>query len=309
VPIGYPIANTTAYVFDDFMQPVPTFIAGQLYLGGDGLARGYLNRPELTAERFIPDPFSREPGARLYRTGDLVRRLPDGRLEFLGRRDTQVKVRGFRIELGEVEAVLSQHPAFREAVVIARSDEAGGKNLVAYLVAAEGAQVPELAKLRSSLREKLPDYAVPTAFVFLDELPLTPNGKVDRAALPAPSRSSLDRACVYVAPRTPLEQTLAQMWVEVFGLDEVGIHDNFFDLGGHSLLATQLASRLRAIFRVELPLRRLFETPTIAELAEAIEHAQQLDASPQMPAIVARSRESHRRTLKAGAGGAAGSRK
>ncbi|RMF36692.1 MAG: non-ribosomal peptide synthetase, partial [Chloroflexi bacterium] len=241
-----------------------------------GLARGYLNRPDLTAERFIPDPFSGVPGARLYRTGDLVRFRPDGNIEFLGRIDHQVKVRGFRIELGEIEAVLEGHPALREVAVIAREDSPGDKRLVAYVVP-KGEPAPTVSELRSFLRRTLPDYMVPAAFVFLETLPLTPSGKVDRRALPAPDglRPTLQRE--YVPPRTPVEQELAALCAELLGVERVGIYDNFFELGGHSLLATQFISRVRETFDVEVPLRALFEHPTVAELAEEIEALRQTE--------------------------------
>jgi len=265
VPIGRPICNTQLYILDSHLQPTPVGVPGELYIGGDGLARGYLNRPDLTAERFIPHPFSDEPGARLYKTGDLARYQLDGNLVFLGRIDDQVKIRGFRIELGEVEAVLSQHSAVHEAVVIVREDTPGDRRLVAYVVPQEE-QSPTVGHLRSFLREKLPEYMLPSAFVILEQLPLTPNGKVDRRALPRPERKG-----PFVAPRNPVEERLAGMWAEVLGLERVGIHDNFFELGGHSLLATQVISRLRAAFRVELPVRRLFdEGATVAGLAELI---------------------------------------
>jgi amino acid adenylation domain-containing protein len=265
--IGRPIANTQAYVLDAQLQLVPVGVVGELYLGGFGLARGYLNLPELTAERFIPDGFSTEPGGRLYRTGDLARFLPDGRLEFLGRRDHQVKVRGFRIELGEIEAVLKESGKVQDVVVIARED----MRLVAYVTGC--ADDPSVTKeLRDHLGQKLPEYMVPSAFVMLTELPLTPNGKVDRKALPEPGQSASE--VEYVAPSTPIEEVLCEMWEQVLKLDRVGVHDNFFQLGGHSLLATQVISQVREIFDVELPLRRLFETPTVATLAAVIEMRQ-----------------------------------
>ena len=284
IPIGQPIANTQAYILNRFQQPVPIGVTGELYVGGDGLARDYLNQPELTAERFIPNPFCDAPGARLYRTGDLARYLSDGNIEFLGRLDHQVKIRGFRIELGEVEATLSQHPAVRETVVLAREDVPGdpsaefiltkewlrtGKRLVAYIVT-NTKQSPPIDELRRFLKEKLPEYMVPSAFVMLDALPLTPNGKVDRRTLPAPdqARPELERA--FVAPRTPVEGKLSGIWTEVLGLDQVGIHDNFFSMGGHSILAIQVMSRVRDAFQVEFPLRRLFESPTVADLSVAI---------------------------------------
>jgi acyl carrier protein len=269
VTIGKPVSNKKCYILDNKFNPVPIGIAGELCIGGAGLARGYLNRPELTAEKFIPDSFSDEPGARLYRTGDLARYLPDGNIEFLGRIDHQVKVRGFRIELGEIESALEQHPAVRETAVIAREEQRGNKRLVAYVVFNQNAEILT-TELRSFLKEKLPDYMVPSAFVVLDSLPLTPSGKVDRRALPAPDSARPGAEDSYVAPRTPLEEVLAVIWCEILGLNQVGIHDNFFELGGHSLLATQVISRLRKVFEVEIPLRTLFESPTVEKLAFAL---------------------------------------
>ena len=289
-PIGRPIANTEVYVLRDNMQPVPVGVAGELYIGGDGLARGYLNRAELTAERFLPHPFATQTGARLYRTGDLVRYLPDGNLEFLGRIDTQVKVRGYRIELGEIEAVLLSHPAVRAAVVVAREEEAGDKRLVAYLVGeTESIAVIEL---RGYLKEKLPEYMIPSAFVMLDELPLTANGKVDRRALPAPERGRVEAGTEYVAPRTPVEEMVAGIWAEVLGVERVGVDDNFFELGGHSLLATQVISRLKESLQVEVTLDKMFESPTVAAVAAVVEAAQQTAQSSDMALIprVARDR-------------------
>ncbi len=269
IPIGRPIANTQLYVLDQHLQPTPTGVPGELYIGGVGLARGYLNRPELTAKTFIPNPFSNLSGTRLYKTGDLVRYLPDGNLEFLGRVDHQVKIRGYRIELEEIEAVLAQYPAIARVVVLAREDEPGDQRLVAYVVPAQEA-MPPTDELRSFLSEKLPEYMVPSAFVLLKELLLTPNGKVDRRALPTPDQARPQLAATFVAPRTPVEERLAEIWIKILRLEQVGIYDNFFDLGGHSLLATQLMSRLRDAFQVEPPLRQFFAAPTIAELAVMI---------------------------------------
>ncbi|HLK61110.1 MAG TPA: amino acid adenylation domain-containing protein, partial [Chthonomonadaceae bacterium] len=279
-PIGRPISNTQVYLLDGGMQPVPAGVAGELYLGGESLARGYLNRPELTAERFVPDPFSGRAGARLYRTGDLCRYLPDGSIEYLGRVDDQVKVRGFRIELGEIESVLSQHPGVREAAVLAREDGTQDKRLVAYVVSRNGAVHPN--DLREHLRDKLPGYMIPSVFVALPSLPLSPNGKVDRKALPAPEAG--EQRETYVAPRTPIEEGLAEIWCEILRVERVGIHANFFELGGHSLLATQAISRFRSTFQVELPLRTLFEAPTIALLAQKIAAlpGSMADTAPQL---------------------------
>ena len=269
VPIGHPIANTQVYILDQRQQPVPVGVPGELYIGGVGVARGYLNRPELTAERFIPDPFSGEPGARLYKTGDLARYLPDGNIEFLGRTDHQVKVRGFRVELGEIETVLGRHPALQKVVVVARDDVPGDRRLVAYVVPKEE-PAPTTSELRRFLKEKLPEYMMPSVFVTLDTLPLTPSGKVDRRALPAPVgvRPELERA--FVAPRTPVEEELASVWAQLLGIERVGIYDDFFELGGHSLLATQLLSRVRETFQVEVPLHSFFEAPTVTGLAALI---------------------------------------
>ena len=281
IPIGHPIANTQIYLLDAQMQPVPIGVTGELYIGGDGLARGYLNRPELTAQRFIPNPFSDKPGARLYKTGDLARYLPDGNIEYLGRIDHQVKIRGFRIEMGEIEAVLACHPAVRETVVIAREDVLGDKRLVAYLVPNQEELAPTISDLRCFLKEKLPDYMVPSTFVMLPALPLTPNGKVDRRALPAPDSSRKELQDKFVAPSTSTEEILAAIWAEVLGLQQVGINHNFFELGGHSLLATSVISRIREAFSIELPLCYVFEAPTIASLSKVIETARSADSQGQ----------------------------
>ncbi|HEX8904580.1 MAG TPA: condensation domain-containing protein, partial [Longimicrobiaceae bacterium] len=261
--IGRPFDNVRAYVLDEWLNPVPVGVPGELYAGGAGVARGYLNRPTLTAEKFIPDPFGAEPGARLYRTGDRVRWRADGVVEYLGRLDEQVKVRGFRIELGEIETVLRRHPGVADCAVIAREDTPGDRRIVAYVV---GTAEPE--ELRPHIRRSLPEYMLPAAFVRLEQLPLSPNGKVDRKALPAPEFAGDER---YVAPRTPAEELLAGIWAEVLRVERVGVHDSFFELGGHSLLATRVVSRVREVFAVELPLRALFEGPTVAELALAVE--------------------------------------
>ena len=263
--IGKPLANLEAYVLDEHLNPAGIGMVGELYLGGAGLGRGYLNRPDLTAERFIPHPFSNEPGARLYRTGDLVKYQPDGNLVFLGRCDHQVKLRGHRLELGEIQSVLMTHPAVRDAAVLLH--EAKEKLLVAYVVLEESAT--QTNDLRQYLRDRMPDYAVPSAIMELDQLPLTRNGKLDRASLPAPAFDEQKQA--FVAPRTPTEESLAQIWIEVLNIERLGVNDNFFDLGGHSLLATQVFSRMQDVFGVELPLRALFEAPTVAELAEKLD--------------------------------------
>ena len=282
VPIGRPVAHRHVYILGPYGTPVPVGAPGELHIGGAGLARGYLNRPDLTAENFVPDPFSHQPGARLYKTGDLARYLPDGNIEFLGRIDAQVKIRGFRIEPGEIEAVLSEHPDVGDTLVVAREDQAGLKILAAYVVPIENREVAA-SQLRSWLKEKLPDYMVPAYFVVLENLPLTPQGKVDRLALPAPDISRTGPEEGYVAPQTRTEETLARIWGTVLGLDKVGILDNFFALGGHSLLATLVISQLRETFAVELPVRRLFEFPTIRELSRHIDGARRGEGSVASP--------------------------
>ncbi|HLL48541.1 MAG TPA: amino acid adenylation domain-containing protein, partial [Longimicrobiaceae bacterium] len=280
--IGGPLPNVVTYVLDPRMLPMPIGVAGELYVGGAGLARGYLDRPGLTAERFVPDPFSGEAGARLYRTGDRVRWMADGTLEYLGRLDVQVKVRGFRIELGEIEVRLAEHPHVREAVVLAREDAPGDRRLVAYVVGAV-----ETHALRAYLRQSLPEYMVPSAFVALERLPLTPNGKLDRKALPAPDLASAEEK--YVAPRTPVEEVLAGIWAEVLRLERVGVEESFFELGGHSLLATRVVSRVRELFAVEVPLRALFKGPTVAELAVRVGEMWRAEL-PVLPPVVATER-------------------
>ena len=265
-PIGPPIANTRVHVLDANLQPVPVGVIGELYVGSAGLARGYLHRPELTAERFVPDPFSSEPGSRLYRTGDLGRYRPDGNLEYAGRMDQQVKVRGFRIELGEIESALQQHPTVRDAVVLAREDTPGDKRLVAYLIHESGTTA-DVSQLRAWLLQKLPDYMLPAAFVVLDEFPLTPNGKVDRRALPAPDASRPELGQAYVAPGDRLEQFLVDLWQTVLGLERIGVKDNFFDIGGNSLKGAILINRLQDLLGEYVYVVAIFDAPTIAELA------------------------------------------
>ncbi|WP_027403946.1 non-ribosomal peptide synthetase [Aphanizomenon flos-aquae] len=268
IPIGKPIGDRTVYILDENLHRVPVGVPGELYVGGASVARGYLNQPKLTLEKFILNPFEAAAGGKLYKTGDLVRRLPDGNLEFIGRIDTQVKIRGFRIELAEIEIVLIQHPDIKDVVVIAWGDEPGQKLLVAYLVAKDHA--PNPSSLRNFIKEKLPDYMIPTAFVCLESLPLTPNGKINRRALPIPDTSQRNLEVDFVPPSTDTEKELATIWTEVLKLKQVGINDNFFELGGHSLLATQAISRLREVFSLDFPLRYLFENPTIAELAQKV---------------------------------------
>ncbi|MFJ3084598.1 amino acid adenylation domain-containing protein [Streptomyces halstedii] len=264
--IGHPIANTRVYVMDETGALVPVGAVGELYVGGSGVARGYRHRPALTAERFVPDPFG-QPGGRLYRTGDLVRYRPDGNLEFVGRTDHQVKVRGFRIELGESESVLREHPAVDGAVVLTRAHTPGAERLVAYVTARPGAGRPTAEDLRLHLAEALPDYMVPRSFVVLDHMPLDPHGKVDRRALAAHGDTGTEQALDFVAPRTATERTVASIWERILGVSRVGVLDNFYDLGGHSLLATQIISRVRAELGVELSLRQVLESPTVAALA------------------------------------------
>lgn len=270
ITIGYPLLNTQVYILDAQMQSVPVGTSGELHIGGAGLARGYLNRPELTAEKFIPNPFSSDSTARLYKTGDLARFLPNGQIECLGRIDYQVKVRGFRIELGEVEATLGKHPSVQECVIAAWKNDANDERLVAYIVGKRGDEGATVGELRTFMKQKVPDFMVPSNFVLMDALPITPNGKVDRKALPQPDVAR-GLAENYVAPRTELEQEMADIWAQTLKLSRVGIHDNFFELGGHSLLAAQLLSKIRQKFAVDLQLRLLFEASTVAELAERLE--------------------------------------
>ncbi len=272
IGIGRPVANTQIYILDSHLQPVPIGISGELYIGGEGLARGYLNRPELTAERFISNPFSSNPKSRLYKTGDLARYLPDGHIEYLGRIDYQVKLRGFRIELGEIETALLQHPGVKEAVVIVREDIPNETSLVGYIVAETGQDSLEvISQLRRFLKQQLPDFMVPTIFMALEAMPLTPNGKVDRKALPKPDSSRPELEANYVAPRTPIEQQIADIWAQVLNVKQVGINDNFFELGGYSLLGIQVVSRVRQALQAEILMSNLFELPTVADLAERVE--------------------------------------
>ena len=291
VPIGHPIANTQIYILDRSGQPVPIGVAGELHIGGAGLARGYLNRPELTAEKFIPNPIKENisllPSAfcllpSLYKTGDLARYLPDGNIEYLGRIDNQVKLRGFRIELGEIESALSTHPQIQQTVVICREDSPGNKRLVAYIVASESEV--DKKELRRYLQSKLPEYMVPSVFVLLETLPLTPNGKIDRKALPAPD-IDLTSSDEYVPPQTPTQEIIANIFAEVLAVTQVGIHDNFFDLGGHSLLATQVISRIRQSLEVEIPLKALFEFPTVAQLDQNLKQLTESSTKIHRPAI------------------------
>jgi len=274
IPIGHPITNTQIYILDRYLQPVPIGVPGELHIGGVNLARGYLNRPELTQEKFITNPFSDDPQSRLYKTGDLARYLPDGNIEFLGRIDHQIKIRGFRVELEEIEAILAEHAAVREVVVIAREDQLGNKRLVAYVVSSDPAKAVTTNELRNFLKEKLPDYMIPSTFVTLEAFPLTPNGKVDRRALPAPEGLRPKLETNYVMPRSETERIIAVMWQETLQVDKVGIHDNFFELGGHSILAIQIYHKLQEHFEQELSLIDLFQYPTIHALAQYLQPKQ-----------------------------------
>jgi amino acid adenylation domain-containing protein len=291
VLLGRPIANTEIYILDFYLQPVPVGVYGELYIGGDGLARGYFGREDLTAERFLRNPFSDDPNARLYRTGDRARYRSDGNIEFLGRLDDQVKIRGHRVELGEIEAALNQHPAVKETVVVARArDSSEEKELIGYVVSTQESLVL-VDELRRFLGAKLPDYTIPARFLFLDALPLTPNGKVDRnALLPVDGeRPSLEQG--FVEPRSEIEELVAQVWREVLKLEKIGVYDNFFDLGGHSLLATRVVARLRTNFSIDLALRKLFESPTVAALAEHIDFLRRHQSGVSVPPIVPVARD------------------
>lgn len=280
VPIGRPIANTQVYLLDQHLQPAPIGVAGELYIGGDALARGYLQRAALTAEQFLPNPFGPESGTRLYRTGDLARYRPDGAVEFLGRRDGQVKLRGYRIEIGEIEEILSQHPAVQQCVIVVREDIPGDQRLVAYIVPHEG-QAPTISSLRNVLQAKLPLYMVPSTFVMQVSLPRTPSGKIDRRALPAPENPHLELDVSYVAPQSELEQTIAAAWQEALQIEKVGIHDNFFDLGGHSLLLIRVQSILRAALNKDITLIDMFRYTTVNSLARYLSQEQDEQSSFQ----------------------------
>ena len=280
--IGTAISDLQAFVVDRSLNLCPIGVAGELYIGGAGVARGYVNRPDLTAERFVPNPFG-AAGSRMYRTGDLGRWQAEGNLEYLGRSDYQVKIRGYRIELGEIEAVLGSYQGVREAVVVERQGRLNG-----YYTAAPGAEV-EPGQLRGYLRERLPDYMLPAAVVKLERMPLTDNGKVDRKQLPEPEQGS-EGGPPEMAARGPVEELLAGIWSQLLGRERIGVHDNFFELGGHSLLATQAISRIRAVFGVELPLRALFETADLAELAERVEQQRRAGTEQQIPPLTVRER-------------------
>ncbi len=297
--IGRPLPNTQAYLLDSNMQPVPIGVPGQLYLAGDGLARGYLNRDELTREKFVPDPFSTD-GARMYATGDLARWLPDGSLSYMGRLDQQIKLRGFRIETGEIEENMRRHPAIAEALVMLREDGLGDKRLVAYLVISEESAAGEISEesVRSLLKERLPDYMMPSQFVVLDAFPLSPNGKVDRKALPTPERVEAVRA-EYTPPRNRTEEQLVLIWQDLLSASQIGVYDSFFALGGHSLLATRMHHAIQEEFHVDLPLKQLFEAVTIAELSALIEQMPtETDAASDNAGITALDRKSRSRRMK-----------
>ncbi|HYV11047.1 MAG TPA: non-ribosomal peptide synthetase, partial [Pyrinomonadaceae bacterium] len=288
MPIGRALPNTQLYILDREMGLVPVGVQGELYVGGTGVGRGYLYDARRTAESFVPNPFSDVAGERLYRTGDLCRYLPDGEIEFLGRIDDQVKLRGFRIELGEIEAALSSHSGVAEATVVVREDNEGDKRLVAYVVTTPEQEFsPD--ELREYLKTQLPEYMTPQVFVRLDALPLTPNGKLDRHSLPAPDYANEARSKGYQAPRNDLEKIVAEIWCEVLG-EQIGVEDNFFAVGGHSLLATQVVSRVRQRFEIELPLRVMFEAPTIAELSIAIKRVLEQQTQAPAPALTRANR-------------------
>jgi acyl carrier protein len=289
ITIGGPLQNTQIYITNEDGQLQPIGIPGELCIGGHGLSRGYRNRPDLTAEKFVVNRYS--DGGLMCRTGDIGRWLKDGRIELFGRRDQQVKVNGYRLETGEIEAVLDEHPRVVKSAVVARSIE-GGTRLVAFLVTSEK-ETMSGAEMRDYLSKRVPAYMVPTFFIELDQMPLTPNGKVDRKALPDPDQSEIVER-EYVAPRTPVEEVLGDIWSDVLGVEQISVHDDFFDLGGHSLLATQVISRVRKTYNIELPLRRLFETPTIARFAELIEEQKDQVSEDLEPAVVPISREAYR---------------
>jgi amino acid adenylation domain-containing protein len=270
VGLGRPMGNMRAYVMSEWMEVTGIGEAGELYIGGAGVGRGYLGSAEQTAERYVPDPYGEVRGERMYRTGDVARHRPDGAIEFLGRVDNQIKIRGFRIEIGEIETALASHPSVREAVVLAREDAPGEKRLIAYVIGARRQSAIAGNELRTYLKERLPEYMLPLAFIQMDALPLSPNGKVDRSALPAPEQVKVVPAGAHVEPRTPLEEILCGIWQEVLGTEQVGVTDNFFELGGHSLLVTQVISRVREIFRIELPVRKLFDAVTIEQLSSVL---------------------------------------
>jgi acyl-coenzyme A synthetase/AMP-(fatty) acid ligase/acyl carrier protein len=284
IPIGRPTSNAHIHVLDETLQPVPIGVTGELYVGGEAAGTGYFNQPDLTAARFIPDPFG-QPGARLCKTGDLGRYLPDGRLELMGRTDRRTRSKGFRVEPREIEQTLAQHDKVHEAAVLTRENLAGDKRLTAYLAATDPDNEPTPSELRRFVRSKLPEYMLPADFILLSSLPRTVTGQLDVAALPSPETERPPLEQTFVAPNTAIEKELVHIWSQVFGLAKIGIHDNFFHLGGHSLLATQVISRARDAFQVELPVRRLFESPTIEGLARYIETSRQGQTDTELRAM------------------------
>jgi acyl-coenzyme A synthetase/AMP-(fatty) acid ligase/acyl carrier protein len=267
VPIGIPVANTQIYILDEYLQPVPIGTPGELYIAGIQVARGYLNRPELTAERFVNDPFITQSKAKMYRSGDLARHRPNGVIEYLGRVDYQIKLRGFRIELGEIEAILESHPEVHQAVVVLQ-EENNNKQLIAYYL---GTKMIEVIDLKNHISAHLPDYMIPAQFVYMDEFPLGSSGKVKRSELPPVDIKQINQEIVYVAPRTDLEEMVAEIWSEILEIEKIGVHDNFFELGGHSLTAIRLMSRVIEAFDLTLPINLVFEKPTIATYSAHIE--------------------------------------
>jgi acyl-coenzyme A synthetase/AMP-(fatty) acid ligase/acyl carrier protein len=288
VTVGPPIDNTQFYVLDSNAQPVPMGVPGELFIGGDGVARGYYKRTDLTAERFLPDPFRDSPGARMYRTGDLVRRLSSGDLEFLGRLDGQIKLRGFRIELGEIESVLAQHPSVKQAIVVVREDVPGDKRLVAYLLPNAGG-IPAAGQLRTFLLTTLPDYMVPAGFITIAAIPLTPNGKVDRKALPAPDWANQSRATPYVEPRNATEKQMADIWAEVLRLEKVGINDNLFELGADSLHVFQIVARANKA-GLDVKPRQILQFRTISGILAELDKNRGVASQAPVLAPVSRSR-------------------
>ncbi|NEN99513.1 MAG: non-ribosomal peptide synthetase, partial [Moorea sp. SIO3I7] len=300
LPIGKPISNTQIYILDSQLQPVPIGVAGELHIGGDGLATGYHNRPELTASKFIPNPFDKSQATKLYKTGDLARYLTDGNIEFIGRIDQQVKIRGFRIEIGEIEALVSQYPDVKENVVIAQSDPAGGQRLVVYIVPKqESTQDASLIpQIRQFLKQKLPEYMIPAAFVLLDAFPLTPNGKIDRRALPVPDTVSSGISTTYVMPQTETEQLLAKIWQEVLQVEKVGIYDNFFELGGHSLLTIKVHTKLQEIYAQDISIVKLFQHPNISEFSKYLIDLQRGKVTDYLTTGQAKARSDRKTSMK-----------
>jgi acyl-CoA synthetase (AMP-forming)/AMP-acid ligase II/acyl carrier protein len=281
-PIGRFIHNKFGFILDPHLQLVPVGVPGELHLGGAGLAREYLYRPELTAEKFIPNPFSDNPGDRLYKTGDRVRYLPDGKIAFLGRMDNQVKIRGYRIELGDIETALSQHSEVNQCVASIWEDNTGHNALVSYVVFKDSKKVG-IPELRDFLKQKLPEYMIPSLFMEMDEIPLLPNGKTDRKSLPAPEQSRLELETVYIAPQSEVERIIAEVWKQVLRIEQVGLHDNFFDLGGHSLLLIQIHNKFQEVFKKEIPIAEMFRFPTIKALADHLVQEENDRVSIQQP--------------------------